>query len=309
MSAPDHADHAHTSTAAALRGGEKYKRRLILSAALIGAFFVVQVVGGVLTNSLALLSDAAHMFTDVLGLGMAAAAVHAATRTRKDARKTYGVFRLEILAALANAVLLFGAAIYVLYEAVNRLGKAHEVIGLPMLVVAGIGLAVNIGAFLLLRGGAQESLNVEGATLEVLADMLGSVAVLVAAVLIELTDWTWIDPVFALGIGLFVLPRTWKLGKKAILILMEAAPVHVDLGAVRGSLERLPGVKSVHDLHVWSVTSGMDVCSVHLEVDSSTSQQAILDSALRILKADFGIDHCTVQLELEGIDCEQESHT
>ena len=309
MSASDHADHSHATAAGALRGGERYKRRLIFSAALIGGFFVVQVVGGVLTNSLALLSDAAHMFTDVLGLGMAAAAVHAATRTRKDARKTYGVFRLEILAALANAVLLFGAAIYVLYEAVNRLGTTHEVIGLPMLVVAVIGLAVNIVAFLLLRGGAQESLNVEGAKLEVLADMLGSVAVLVAALLIELTDLAWIDPVFAIGIGLFVLPRTWKLGRKAVFVLMEAAPAHVDLQAVRASLERLQGVKRVHDLHVWSLTSGMDICSVHLEIDSSTPQQAVLESALRSLKADFGLDHCTVQLEPEGVDCEQETHT
>ena len=194
---------------------------------LIAAFFVVEAVGGVLTNSLALLSDAGHMLTDVIGLGMALAAIQLATRhaQRDDTgQHTFGLYRLEILAAFVNALLLFGVAIYVLVEAVRRITGEPEVLGIPMLVVAVLGLAVNLVAFALLREGAKESINVEGAYLEVLADTLGSVGVIIAAILLEVFGWTWVDPVVGAAIGLWILPRTYRLGGQAVRILLQAAP-------------------------------------------------------------------------------------
>jgi cobalt-zinc-cadmium efflux system protein len=289
--------HSHASATSALRGGSRYKTRLLGSFALVGAFFLVEVIAGFWTNSLALLSDAGHMFTDVLGLGMAAAAIHAADRKVPHPQQTYGVYRLEIRAALANAVLLFGVALYILYEAIDRLQSPPEVLGLPMLVVAVIGLAVNVAVFLLLRAGASESLNIEGAFLEVIADALGSVGVIGAAIVLQLTGFRWVDPIVGIGIGLVVLPRTWKLGRKAVRILMQEAPPAMDLDAIRGALRGIEGVEEVHDLHVWTLTSGMEVCSVHLRLREGAMHHTVLAKAYRVLEKDIGIDHCTVQIE------------
>ena len=300
--------HAHGSAADALHAGAAYTRRLAISFALIGGFFVVELIGGLLTNSLALLSDAGHMFTDVLGLGMALAAIHAARQRRGDATRTFGLYRLEILAALANAVLLFGVAIYILYEAVQRLSDPPEVLGTPMLVVAVLGLVVNLIAFWLLREGASESINVEGAYLEVLADTLGSVGVIVAAIVLQFTDFALIDPIFGVGIGLFVLPRTWRLGSRALRILIQAAPGHVDVDQVQQDLEQLESVAAVHDLHVWTLTSGMEVASVHLRLVEGSDQQTshrVLDEARTLLRDEHGLDHATVQIEpAEHADCD-----
>ena len=295
--AHDEAGHSHGSAADAPRGGAKYKRRLLWSFALVSIYFFVELVGGLLTNSLALLSDAGHMFTDVLGLGMAAAAIHAADRADEDPQRTFGMYRLEILAALANAALLFGVAIYILYEAIERLRTPPEVLGLPMLGVAVIGLAVNVVVFFLLRRGAGESLNIEGAFLEVLADMLGSVGVIVAALILQTTGFRLIDPIFGVGIGLFVLPRTWRLGRKAVRILLQAAPPDIELAAIRSALQRIDGVDNVHDLHVWTLTSGMEICSVHLLVKEGASTRAVLEHAYRVLQDDFRIYDPTVQVE------------
>jgi cobalt-zinc-cadmium efflux system protein len=217
-------DHEHGSVREGERGGARYKRRLLLSLAVVGAYFVVEVAGGLLTNSLALLSDAGHMLTDVIGLAMAAAAIHAAGRARRSRGHTFGLYRLEILAALANAILLFGVALYILYEAWQRFSDPPEVMSLPMLLIAVVGLLVNVGVLLLLREGADESINVEGAYLEVLADLFGSIGVIVAAVVMQVTGFRLVDPIFGVVIGLFVLPRTWRLGRKAVRILMQAAP-------------------------------------------------------------------------------------
>ena len=230
--------HQHGAAADAQRGGAASRRRLLAAFCLIGAYFVVELVGGLLTNSLALLSDAGHMLTDVVGMGMALAAIQAASVGSRNRQRTFGLYRLEILAALANAVLLFAVAIWIIIEALRRFGDPPEVLGTPMLVVAVIGLAVNLVAFALLREGAEDSLNVEGAYLEVLADTLGSVGVIIAAVVIQLTGFAQIDAIFGVAIGLFVLPRTYRLGRRSLRILTQAAPAHVDVDEVHDALDR-----------------------------------------------------------------------
>jgi len=265
--------------------------------ALLAVFMVVEVVAGLVTNSLALLSDAGHMLTDVLGLGMALAAIQLASRGSQRRHRTFGLYRLEILAALANAVLLFGVAIYVLVEAIRRFSDPPEVLGIPMLVVAVLGLAANLVAFALLRAGAKESLNVEGAYLEVLSDTVGSVGVIIGAILLETTGWTWIDPVVGVAIGLWILPRTWRLGARAVRILVQAAPPGTDLDAIHADLGALDDVVDVHDLHVWTLTSDMDVASAHLMVRAGADSHAVLDRARALLDDRHGIGHATLQVE------------
>lgn len=289
--------HGHDHGAQAKQAGEKHLGRLWAAFALIGVFMVVEAVAALITGSLALLSDAGHMFTDVLGIGMALAAITAAKRAASDPQRTFGLYRLEVLAALGNAVLLFGVAIYVLVEAVRRLGDPPHVPAGSMLFVATLGLIANIIAFLLLRSGAKESINVRGAYLEVLGDLLGSVGVIVAAVLIALTDWYWVDPVVAVAVGLFILPRTWKLGRAAVRILVQAAPEHLEIPAVQARLAAVPGVSDVHDLHVWTLTSGMEVASAHLTLDPAAEVGAVLAAARVALHEDFHIEHATLQVE------------
>jgi cobalt-zinc-cadmium efflux system protein len=290
-------DHAHHHGAAAARAGARHVRPLLISFVLVVVFSIVQVVVGMVTGSLALLSDAGHMATDALGLGMALAAIQAASTARQHPQRTFGLYRLEILAALVNAVLLFGVAGYVLYEAVKRLGDAPVVASTPVLVVGVIGLGVNIVAFLLLRVGAKESLNVHGAYLEVLSDMLGSVGVIVAAIVWGVTGWTWVDPVIGAAIGLFILPRAWKLGGEALRVLVQAAPTRLDVPALLGELGDIAGVVDVHDLHVWTLTSDMEVATAHLMVATGTDTHAVLDQARTLLAERHGITHATLQVE------------
>ncbi len=297
-------DHSHSHGGGALRAGARHQKRLAISFVLIATFFVVEAVGGVLTNSLALLSDAGHMLTDVIGLGMALAAIQLATRHAErsvngggSGQHTFGLYRLEILAAFVNALLLFGVAIYVLVEAVRRISDEPEVQSLPMLVVAGLGLVVNLIAFALLREGSKESVNIEGAYLEVLADTLGSVGVIIAAILLEVFGWTWVDPVVGAAIGLWILPRTYRLGGQAVRILLQAAPPDVDVDALRAELGGLHGVVDVHDLHVWTLTSAMESASAHLVVAVGTDTHAVLDQARDILQTRYRVDHATLQVE------------
>ncbi|WP_341252958.1 cation diffusion facilitator family transporter [Euzebya pacifica] len=290
-------DHEHLSAATA---GDAHKGKLLAATGLVGGFFVVELVGGLLTNSLALLSDAAHMFTDVLGLGMALAAIQAASIGTRNRQRTFGLYRLEILAALANAVLLFGVAIYILIEAVRRFGDPPEVLGGPLLVVAVVGLIVNLIAFALLRSAAPDSLNLEGAYLEVLADTLGSVGVIIAAVVIQLTGFALIDPIFAVCIGLFVLPRTWRLGGKALRILTQQAPPHLDVEVILADLGAVAGVADVHDLHVWTLTSGMEVASAHVLVADGHDTHTVLHAARSVLHDIHGVGHATLQVESDA---------
>jgi cobalt-zinc-cadmium efflux system protein len=270
---------------------------LLISFVLIVAFLVVQVIVGVVTGSLALLSDAGHMATDAMGLGMAAAAIHAASTARAHPQRTFGLYRLEIMAALVNAALLFVVAGYVAYEAISRLSDARDVASVPVLVVGVIGLAVNGVAFVLLRAGAKESLNLQGAYLEVLSDTLGSVGVIVGAIVWGATGWTWVDPVIGMAIGVFILPRAWKLGREALRVLLQAAPARLDLPALHSEIASIDGVVDVHDLHVWTLTSEMDVVTAHLVVTAGTETHGVLDRARALLAEGYGITHATFQVE------------
>lgn len=281
-------------------GRDSTQRVLLVAFVLIGGFMVVEFVGGYLTGSLALVSDAGHMATDALGLGMALAAVTAAARARTDGARTYGLYRLEILAALANSVLLFAVAGYVLWEAVQRLSTPTEVASVPMLVVAMAGLAVNIIAWRLLRDGAKGSLNMAGAYSEVIADMAGSIGAILAGLIIISTGWTYADPLFAAAVAVFILPRAWSLGSEAVRILTQAAPANVDLGTIKSELLEIEGVVDVHDLHVWTLTSQMDVASVHLMTKTEADPHPILDRARDLLQTGHAIDHATLQVEPES---------
>ncbi|MFI7573961.1 cation diffusion facilitator family transporter [Micromonospora sp. NPDC049497] len=287
-------DHHHGSIANA---AYRHRGRLWAAFALLGALMAVEAVTALRTGSLALLSDAGHMFTDVLGIGMALAAITATRRSTSDPQRTFGLYRLEVLAALANAVLLSGVAVYVVVEAVRRFGDPPEVSAGPMLVVAVLGLLANLVAFGLLRPGAKENINLQGAYLEVLGDLLGSLGVIGAALLISVTDWWWADPLVAVAIGVFILPRTWRLGRAALRILVQAAPEHLQVTAVHDRLAAVPGVAEVHDLHVWTLTSGMDVASAHLTTTPDAEVGAVLTAARTALREDFRIDHATLQIE------------
>lgn len=258
---------------------------------------VVEIVAGVLTDSLALLSDAGHMATDALGLGMALAAIVAADRAGRATHRTFGLYRLEILAALANAALLFAVAGYVLVEAYRRIQDPPEVLSGPMLAVAVGGLVVNVIGWWLLREGATESINVEGAYLEVLADLIGSIGVIVAALIVLFTGWHYADPIVGAAIGIFILPRAWRLGRRAVRVLVQAAPEDIELDELRRRLTSIPDVVDVHDLHVWTLTSEMNVASVHLMTPAGADQHGVLDRARSILEEDYGIDHATLQVE------------
>lgn len=276
-----------------------HRRPLAIAFVLVSIVMVAEVLAGWWTGSLALLSDAGHMATDALGLGMALAAIVAADKATSRGGHTYGLYRGEILAALANAALLFLVGGYVLYEAIRRLDHPPEVLAGPMLLVAVAGLAVNLISWRLLRSGAQESLNVKGAYLEVVADLVGSIGVIGAAIVIQLTDWNIVDPIVAAAVGLFILPRAWRLGASATRILVQAAPPHLDLPAITAALAEIDGVVDVHDLHVWTLTSEMDVGTVHLQTADTADPHPVLDQARTILQQN-GVAHATLQVEPES---------
>lgn len=291
--------HGHDHSGAARRAGARHRGRLVAAFLLTASYFVVELVGGILTNSLALLSDAGHMLTDVVGVGMALAAIQLASRGARARTHTFGLYRLEILAALANAILLFGISFWVLFEAWSRLHSPAEVHDVPMLIIAAVGLVVNAISFALLREGAAQSLNVRAAYLEVVADALGSIATILAAIAMKLTGWAWIDPVVGAGIGLFILPRTWRLAGQAIRILLQVAPSHIDLDALSADLAGLEGVVGVHDLHVWTLTSEMEVASCHLMVAKGADTHRVLGAAQDMLRQRYRLEHATLQVEPE----------
>lgn len=294
--------HGHGMPASA---SGRHVGRLAAAFTVTAVFMVVEVAAGVATGSLALLSDGAHMVTDVLGVGLALAAILVARRARKTPGRTFGLYRAEVLAALANAVLLFGVAGYVLYEAVSRFSSPPEVPGLPVVVVSLLGLAANVVAFLLLRRGASESLNLRGAYLEVVADLVGSLGVLVSGLVTLSFGWRYADPVLGVAIGLFVLPRTWTLARRSLRILFQHAPERVDVEALTGALAGLPGVGEVHDVHVWTLTSGMEVASAHLTVEPGCDQSAILAAAQELLATEYQLEHATLQVETGSAACRE----
>ncbi len=295
--------HDHDHVPAHIR----HERPLWWALGLTAAFLVAEVVGAFLTNSLALLSDAGHMATDTLALTVALVAVRLSRRP-PDARRTYGYVRLEALGALFNGSLLFLVAGYILWEAWGRFRDPPQVASTGMLVVALGGLAVNLVAMRLLKAGSGESLNLKGAYLEVWADMLGSVAVVLGALLIRFTGWNLVDPVLAVLLGLWVLPRTWALLREAGNVLMEGVPRGIDLEAVRDALVSDPDVDEVHDLHVWALGSRTPALTAHVVLRAGTDSAGAVARRLRHgLQHRFGIDHSTLQLEADhcgGDACE-----
>lgn len=302
------AGHAETTTGGAGTAAGRHSSGLKLALAMTSTFLVVEVVGGLWTGSLALLADAAHMLTDVGGLTLALIAIRFAARPATP-EKTFGYVRMEVLSALANAVVLLLLTVYILYEAWQRFLAPPEILSGPMLVVALVGLAVNLVSMRLLHAGSKESLNLKGAYFEVLADMLGSVGVILAALVIMLTGWRLADPIIGAGIGLFIVPRTWILLKSAINILMEGTPPEVDISLLERRLFDLPRVTEVHDLHVWTLTSGLDSLSCHLVVDDIKTRRNTLIAAQKAMQEEFGITHTTIQIEDAALrQAEGETH-
>jgi len=295
-------DHAHSHAATANR------TRLWVAIAIIGVFLVVQVIGAFVSGSLALLADAGHMTSDLIGLVVALVAAMVAARPATD-RQTYGYRRAEVLGALVNGVILVVVAVSVGVAAVGRLitgaeGEAHEVQGVPMLVVAALGLAANVAALLVLRGGAKDSINLRGAYLEVLGDLIGSVLVIVAAVVIVTTGFDAADPIASIAIAVLIVPRAVSLLRDVVRVLFESAPADTDVAEIREHLLGTAGVVAVHDVHVWQITSGSPVFSAHIEVEpevfASGRAGDLLDELGGCLSDHFDVAHSTFQLEPAG---------
>ncbi|MFK4068471.1 cation diffusion facilitator family transporter [Streptomyces sp. NPDC029674] len=297
-------DHGHTHGAPATgTAANAYKGRLRIALCITVTVMLAQIVGGIMADSLALVADATHMATDALGLGMALLAIHFANRPPTENR-TFGYARAEILAALANCLLLLGVGGYVLFEAVQRFITPAGTEGGLALYFGVFGLVANMVSLSLLMRGQKESLNVRGAFLEVVADTLGSVTVIVASVVIMLTGWQAADPIASLVIGFMIVPRTVKLLKETLNVLLESAPKGVDMAEVRAHILALPGVEEVHDLHAWTITSGMPVLSAHVVVGSGTldsiGHEKMLHELQGCLGDHFDVEHCTFQLEPSG---------
>lgn len=279
--------------------GYQNKKQLKTVLLLTGSYLVAEVIGGIVTGSLALLADAGHMLTDVGGLALALFAINMTQRAASPNR-TYGYYRAEILAALTNAVVLIGISLYILYEAYQRFKNPPEVSSKAMLAVASIGLIINIIGMLILRKGSQQSLNMKGAYFEVLSDMLTSVGVIIAAIIMLTTGWYYADPIISAGIGLFILPRTWILLKDAVGVLLEGTPADVNVAILKETILKIEGVIDVHDLHVWSLTSGINAMSAHVAIKEGVSAKNILENIQAIIKTEFNIAHTTIQIDETG---------
>jgi cobalt-zinc-cadmium efflux system protein len=298
--------HGHEVTAT-----NAHRKRLIIVLVITLAVLIAEVIGGLIAGSLALLADAGHMLTDSTGLIMALIAASLAARAA-TAKRTFGLQRAEVLAALANALLLVGVAVWVLIMAVERLRNPIEVRSGLMLVVAVVGVLANLAGLLVLRPAQSKSLNVRGAYLEVFGDLVGSLAVIVAAVLILITGWTPFDAIASLAIVVLIIPRAWSLLREVVDVLLEATPHGVDLDEVREHITRVRGVVDVHDLHAWTITSGVPVLSAHVIVDQACITEGrsgeVLDRLGECLGGHFDVSHCTFQLEPVGHQEHEAAH-
>lgn len=294
-----HADHNH--------GAGASTKRLAIALGLTTTFLIAELVGAFVFDSLALLSDAAHMFTDSAALAIALAAVKIGQRPPDDQR-TFGYRRFEILAAAFNAMLLFAVAGYVLIEGIGRFFTPRPVESVGMLIVASIGLIVNLISMRILAGGKEDSLNVKGAYLEVWADMLGSLGVIGAAIAIYFTGLNWIDPIVAIAIGLWVLPRTWTLLRDTTHILLQGVPRGFDLKAIRAAMGEVSGVTGVHDLHLWSVAGDDASLTAHVAIADGGDGEAIRRALTGMLETRFAIHHVTIQTETEPCGDEESLH-
>lgn len=296
-------DHSHAAA------GNRNERALWLSLGLTGAFMIAEVITGVLSNSLALISDAAHMFTDTAALAIALVAIRVGKRPA-DKKRTFGYYRFEILAAAFNAILLFLVALYILFEAYQRFSHPPAIESTAMLVVACVGLVINLISMRLLSGGKDESLNIKGAYLEVWSDMLGSAGVIIGAIVIMTTGWTWVDSAVAVAIGLWVVPRTWQLLRVSLNILLEGVPEGVGMLEIDEAVRAVPGVISTHDLHVWAITSNKLSLTVHVVTDAADEKIFDLLAAIRKMLAErFDVAHTTVQIERTPCELADGAHT
>lgn len=283
--------HGHGAT-----GATRNQGRLSIVLALVGTYLLAELAGAYWTGSLALLADAGHMFADVGGLALTLVAIKLAQRPATD-RRTYGYYRVEILAAALNALLLLGMSFYVLREAYERFQAPPPIASGPMLGIALLGLLVNVASMLLLREAASESLNMKGAYLEVMSDFIASIGVLAGAAVMLATDWYYADPLVSAGIGLFIVPRTWLLLRESVNVLLEGTPADLDLARVRAAMEAVAGVASVHDLHAWSLTSGVNALSAHIAFTPDADHIAIRHTLTDLLRTQFAIHHVTLQME------------
>ena len=287
--------HSHSES----RSGQQ--KNLLIVLLMTGTFMVIEVVGGLFTGSLALLADAGHMLTDVAALGLSVFAMWMAARPSTP-EKSYGYHRAEILAAVTNAVVLLLLSVWILYEAYQRVFEPSHVLGVPMLLIGLIGLAVNVVSMKLLVGESTSSLNVRSAYVEVLSDAISSVGVILGGVTIWLTGWFLIDPFLSAGISVFIVWRTWSLLTQAVHVLMEGVPTHLDAKAVGQAMVAVPGVKGIHDLHIWTITSGLDALSAHVVVPVGEDRDTVLGHLQSLLRDRFGIDHVTLQIVEERSD-------
>lgn len=285
-------DHSHG-------GGDTRVSRMVIAAVVLSVFFVVELTTALLIDSIALLADAGHMLTDLVAMFMGLTAVLLARHGPASAARTYGWHRAEVFTAVANAVLLLGVAVFILYEALERLGNAPDVPGVPMIVVALAGLLANALVVVLLRSDSEKSLAVKGAYMEVVADTVGSLGVLIAGIVTVTTHWPYADVVVAVLVALWVLPRAVSLARAALRILSESSPRHIDVEELRAALTAVAGVTEVHDLHVWTLVPGKDMATAHLTANADSAR--VLADARAVLAA-RGLAHATVQVEPEGSD-------
>lgn len=289
--------HGHQS------GSGQHRWRLALAFGLVAAFFGVELGVGLWSGSLALLSDAGHMAADVVALGAALAATRIATMKDRTGRKTFGSYRAEVFASGLTVLLMLGAGIYIGIEGIGRIGEKVELQTGAVMLVGAIGLVINVIALALLRGGAADSINVKGAYLEVVADTLGSVGVIASGVLVALTGNAWWDTGIAVAIALFVMVRAVFLGRTVLAVLGQHAPEGMDPAEVGTVLTAVDGVAQVHDLHVWCLTSGMNVATAHLVAAPGAAPDAVLAAARATLKETYGVEHATLQVESDATDC------
>lgn len=294
-----HHGHSHGHS----HGNSGNKKALLTAFLLISAFMIVEVIGGIVTNSLALLSDAGHMLSDAAALGLSFFAIKLGER-KASASKTYGYKRFEIIAAALNGITLILISIYIFYEAYQRFFNPPEVQSGGMLLISTIGLFVNIiAAWILMRGDKDENLNVRSAFLHVIGDMLGSVGAIIAALLMLFFGWGIADPIASVIVTILIIISGWRVTKESIHILMEGTPAHIEVDKVKSSLLKIPNVTDVHDLHIWSLTSGMPMLSCHITIEEDDVQNSILYRVQSILHDNFGIEHSTIQIEKKERGC------
>ena len=292
-----HRDHGHSNVHEA---NGKNLRRVMIALVLTGLFMVVEIVGGIISGSLALLADAGHMLTDTMALALAAMAFHVSKRP-PDGKLTFGYQRFQILAAFVNGISLLAIVGWILFEAVMRFLNPNEILGETMLVVAAAGLLVNLISFAVLHTGDQENLNIRGAALHVAGDLLGSVAAIVAALVIIYTAWTPIDPILSVAVAILILKSAWSLVKRSAHILLEGAPEWLDVTMMQDRIVAgVPGVCEIHHVHIWGLTPQELMLTMHLSVIGEANQSEVIRAAKRFLKIEYGIGHATIEVDVDG---------